>query len=259
MATITGTSLTAAQHPQQLAAVEVGQAEVEHDEVGSVVDGRLQPGHRGAARRSTACPRSPQRPDQRRADRRVVLDEQDLGHDTEPAPGPAAGPGCRLCAFSAALTVRRGMLGACPDRPAPARTGLLAGLWLAAAAGAMLLGLSAVGRSAAASRRRDTADGAEEVDAWLAVAAPPPAARPAGATGAQTAVVPAGPAGTVLARCSGSTPSVVSVNPAQGFEASGDDDGGTGVKLESDEVKVRVALRCESGRPSGTASVEQDD
>nr|BFE73853.1 hypothetical protein GCM10020092_071540 [Actinoplanes digitatis] len=35
------------QHPQQLAAVEVGQAEVEHDQIGALGQGGLQPGHRG--------------------------------------------------------------------------------------------------------------------------------------------------------------------------------------------------------------------
>ncbi|TCK20126.1 hypothetical protein [Pseudonocardia endophytica] len=146
------------------------------------------------------------------------------------------------------------------SRP-PARTGVLIALWLAAAAGAMLLGLSAVGSIGSGLTGGGSTQplSAEDVDARLAVAAPPPPARPAGSTGAQTAVVPAGPAGTVLARCSGGAPSVVSVNPAQGFEASGDDDGGARVKLESEEVEVRVTLRCEGGRPTGTAAVEQDD
>ncbi len=49
------------------------------------------------------------------------------------------------------------------------------------------------------------------------------------------------------------------MNPAQGFEASGDDDGGAAVKLESEDAGVRVTLRCENGRPTGTASVAQDD
>jgi hypothetical protein len=146
------------------------------------------------------------------------------------------------------------------SRP-PARIGVLIALWLAAAVGAMLLGLSAVGSIGSGLTGGGSVQplSAEDVDARLAVAAPPAPARPAGTGGAQTGVVPAGPAGTVLARCSGSTPSVVSVNPAQGFEASGDDDGGAGVKLESEDVKVRVALRCENGRPAGTVSVEQDD
>lgn len=143
----------------------------------------------------------------------------------------------------------------------PARSGVLIALWIAAAAGAMLLGLSAVGSIGSGLTGGGSTQplSAEDVDARLAVPAPPSPARPVGTAGAQTAVVPAGPAGTVLARCAGSTPSVVSVNPAQGFEASGDDDGGSAVKLESGNVEVRVALRCEGGRPTGTASVEQDD
>lgn len=144
----------------------------------------------------------------------------------------------------------------------PARTGVLIALWLAAAAGAMLLGLSAVGSIGSGLTGGGSTQplSAADVDARLAAAAPPgPPARPTGTAGAHAAVVPAGPAGTVLARCSGATPSVVSVNPAQGFEASGDDDSGATVKLEGDDVEVRVTLRCENGRPTGTPTVDRDD
>lgn len=143
----------------------------------------------------------------------------------------------------------------------PARAGVLVALWVAAAAGAMLLGLSAVGSIGSGLTGGGSTQplSAQDVDARLAVAAPPAPVRPAGTGGAQTAVVPAGPAGTVLARCSGSTPSVVSVNPAQGFEASGDDDGGAVATLESEDAEVRVALRCAAGRPAGTVSVVGDD
>lgn len=146
------------------------------------------------------------------------------------------------------------------SRP-PARTGVLIALWLAAAAGAMLLGLSAVGSIGSGLTGGGSTQplSSEDVETRLAAAAPPAAPRPTATAGAQTAVVPAGPAGTVLARCTGSTPSVVSVNPAQGFEASGDDDGGAQVKLESEDVEVRVTLRCENGRPAGTAAAEGDD
>lgn len=144
----------------------------------------------------------------------------------------------------------------------PARTGVLIALWLAAAAGAMLLGLSAVGSigSGLTGGGSSGALSAEDVDARLAAAPAPAPPRPSAAPGAQTVVVPAGPAGTVLARCSGSRPSVVSVNPAQGYEASGDDDAGpASVKLESEESEVLVTLRCEGGRPTGTATAAQDD
>ncbi len=143
----------------------------------------------------------------------------------------------------------------------PARTGVLIAFWLAAAAGALLLGLSAVGSIGSGLTGGGSTPplSAQEIDARLALPAPPSPARPAGGADAQPAVVPAGPAGTVLVRCAGSGPQVVSVNPAQGFESSGDDDGGAQVKLESDDVKVRVALRCDAGRPAGTVAVEQDD
>ncbi|BCB88405.1 hypothetical protein Psuf_057180 [Phytohabitans suffuscus] len=83
----------AAQHPQQLQAVEVGQAEVEHHEVGPLLERGLQPVHRGV-RGGHRVPAFAQRPDQRGADGEVVLDEQQAGHTTQPIPprharGPA--------------------------------------------------------------------------------------------------------------------------------------------------------------------------
>ncbi|MDN5917160.1 MAG: hypothetical protein L0I76_19005 [Pseudonocardia sp.] len=141
-----------------------------------------------------------------------------------------------------------------------ARTGVLLALWVAAAAGALLLGLSAVGAigSGLTGGASSPPLSAGEIDARLALPAPappPPAGSPQRGT---PTVLPAGPAGTVLARCVDGAPSVVSVNPAQGYEA-GEDDGGRTVKLESDEVEVKVALRCDGTRPAGAVTVEQDD
>ncbi|MBW0104002.1 hypothetical protein I4I78_16380 [Pseudonocardia sp. KRD-291] len=53
-------------------------------------------------------------------------------------------------------------------------------------------------------------------------------------------------------------PSVVSVNPAQGYE-TGDDSGGRTVSLESDEADVTMVLRCDGARPAGTVTVDRDD
>lgn len=150
------------------------------------------------------------------------------------------------------------------------RTGLLAGLWIAAAAGALLLGLTAVGQIGSGLAGGDPVPplAAEEVEASLArhTAQPPtpqvptpqpPAPQPAppGAPAPQETppgVVPAGPAGTVLARCEGATPRVVSVNPAQGFEREDGDDLAPGqVELDGDDLDVRVTLSCANGVPSG--------
>ncbi|MBC3195047.1 hypothetical protein H7X46_28740 [Pseudonocardia sp. C8] len=149
------------------------------------------------------------------------------------------------------------------------RTGLVAGLWVAAAAGALLLGLTAVGQIGSGLSGGDPVRplAAEEVEAALArhaaaqhrqpapqpPATQPPAARPA--PQAQARVVPAGPAGTVLVRCEGGTPRVVSVNPAQGFEREDDEDVAAGqVAFDGDDLDVRVALSCTNGVPAGRVS-----
>jgi hypothetical protein len=67
------------QHPQHRGAVDVGQPEVEDDDVRTTADGVLeagQPGRRG--RDGVAALGQPAH--ERGADRRVVLDDQDLGH-----------------------------------------------------------------------------------------------------------------------------------------------------------------------------------
>lgn len=143
----------------------------------------------------------------------------------------------------------------------PARTGIQIVLWLAAAAGALLLGLSAVGviGSGLTGGGSTPPLTAQEVDARLALPPPPSPVRSAPAAEAPSVVVPAGPAGTVLARCAGGRPSVVSVNPAQGFEASDDSSSGSRVKLEGDDVDVTVTLRCDGAQPVGTVAVDQED
>jgi hypothetical protein len=160
-----------------------------------------------------------------------------------------------------------------------ARPGLQVGLWIAAAAGALVLGMTAVGTigSGLGGGSETQPLAAEEIEARLArqaasepeagaaqpapqqPAAPQPAPQqPAGTS--PPAVVPAGPAGTILARCAGATPEVVSVNPAQGFERDDDDDAGPGrVGLDGDDVDVVVALSCANGVPSGQVTVLAED
>lgn len=158
------------------------------------------------------------------------------------------------------------------------RTGLLAGLWIAAAAGALLLGLTAVGQIGSGLAGGDPVPplAAEEVEASLARHAasasaqpttpqpPTPQPAPPAAPAPQETppgVVPAGPAGTILARCEGDTPRVVSVNPAQGFEREDGEDLAPGqVELDGDDLDVRVTLSCANGVPSGqVANVGGDD
>lgn len=162
-----------------------------------------------------------------------------------------------------------------PEQPTPARrrtarTGIQVGLWVAAAAGALLLGMTAVGSIGTGLGGGGLARplAAEDIEARLAAqggpaapaapaapapAAPAPAPRPAPPT-----VVPAGPAGTVLVRCDGATPRVVSVNPAQGFEVEDDPAAGQ-VELDGDDVTVAVTLSCADGVASGRVAVLADD
>ena len=78
----------AAEHPQYGCAVDVGEPEVEHDDVRAVPDGVLQPGQPGRGG-GDGVPALGQPAHERGADRRVVLDDQDLGHPADDrAPGP---------------------------------------------------------------------------------------------------------------------------------------------------------------------------
>lgn len=64
-----------AQHPQHLRAVHVRQPEIEYDQVGALGDGGIEPGHpgRGGGNGMTTVP---QRPHQRTAYLRIVLDDE---------------------------------------------------------------------------------------------------------------------------------------------------------------------------------------
>jgi|SRR5689334_20962313 len=138
------------------------------------------------------------------------------------------------------------------------RTRLVAGVaaWAAALGAALVVGLTAVGAIGAGLL------GAEqqpltpaEVDARLASAEP---VAPAPQTSAPEVAAPeviapeviATAAGTVLARCTGGVPEVVSATPAQGFRVqTEDDDGGPRVRFRDGGTRVEVNLRCADGRP----------
>ena len=138
------------------------------------------------------------------------------------------------------------------------RTRLVAGVaaWAAALGAALAVGLTAVGAIGAGLL------GAEqqpltpaEVDARLASAEP---VAPAPQTSAPEVAAPeviapeviATAAGTVLARCTGGVPEVVSATPAQGFRVqTEDDDGGPRVRFRDGGTRVEVNLRCADGRP----------
>ena len=138
------------------------------------------------------------------------------------------------------------------------RTRLAAGVaaWLVAVGAALAVGLSAVGAIGTgllgpAPQPLTPA----EVDARLASAEP---VAPAPQTSAPEVAAPeviapeviATAGGTVLARCTGGVPEVVSATPAQGFRVqTEDDDGGPRVRFRDGGTRVEVNLRCADGRP----------
>jgi hypothetical protein len=102
-----------------------------------------------------------------------------------------------------------------------------------------------------------------EVDARLASAepagpaAPPPTAAPVPPAPATAPEVIATAGGTVLARCTGGNPDVVSATPAQGFRVqTEDDDGGPRVRFRAGKTRIEVRLTCVDGRPVAGVSTD---
>ena len=136
--------------------------------------------------------------------------------------------------------------------------------WAAAVGAALVVGLTAVGAIGAGL----LGPGQQpltpaEVDARLASADPatpaPETAAPAASVGPSAAPeVIATAGGTVLARCTGDRPEVVSATPAQGFRVqTEEEDGGPRVRFRAGDVRIEVNLSCTDGRP--VAAIESDD
>jgi hypothetical protein len=153
---------------------------------------------------------------------------------------------------------------------ASARTRLVAGVaaWAAALGAALVVGLTAVGAIGAGllgpgqqpltpaevEARLASAEPAAPVDTPAAV---PPTDPVPGESGTAPHVI-ATDGGTVLARCAGGAPEVVSATPAQGFRVqTEDDDGRPRVRFRSGGTRFEVNLRCADGRP--VADVQTDD
>ena len=145
-----------------------------------------------------------------------------------------------------------------------ARTGVGAGVaaWAGAVGAALVVGLTAVGAIGAGL----LGPGQQpltpaEVDARLASAepaapAPVPPVTAGPQVGSPDVIATAG--GTVLARCTGDRPEVVSATPAQGFRVqTEDDDGGPRVRFRAGQTRIEVNLTCADGRP--VAAVATDD
>jgi hypothetical protein len=100
------------QHPQQLTAVQIGQAQVEHDQIGALGQRGLQAVHR-RVRGGDGVPALPQRAQQRRPDRRIVLDEQQVGHPRTVSAGTDRNGGLNrlLARPGGSLSVLAGIVG----------------------------------------------------------------------------------------------------------------------------------------------------
>src|SRR5690349_6826785 len=149
-------------------------------------------------------------------------------------------------------------------RPVFLRTVTLCALWVAGAAGATAVGLTAIGAigTGIAAPGPAPLDRAQ-VDSRLASAPPPPPpASPAPSTAldpAQAQVLAMNPGGTVVATCTGGVPRVLTISPAQGFQASvKQDDEGPRVKFSSDGLDVVGVLGCTGTRPTMAVEVKND-
>lgn len=140
-------------------------------------------------------------------------------------------------------------------------------MWVVVAAGALVVGLTAVGAvgsgiTGEGLRPLTSAEIDTRLAAQPATSAPqPPVSSAPPAIESQAVVVSGAPGGTVVVRCEGSTPRIVSASPAQGFELkdSGSDDGRPRVRFEGDDIEVDVRLTCTNGTPVGDVRVEHDD
>ena len=150
--------------------------------------------------------------------------------------------------------------------PRVLRVAALSALWVAAVVGATVGGLSAVGVIGSGIVAPGPAPlNAAQVESRLA-AAPSDAASAPGRTSITGAVDPvqaevlqAGSGGTIVADCSTGVPRILTVSPAQGFQASEkQDEEGTKVKFTSDQVEIKARLGCAASRPVVTVETTSD-
>ncbi|MFI7543227.1 hypothetical protein [Actinoplanes sp. NPDC049599] len=147
------------------------------------------------------------------------------------------------------------------------RTLLMTGGWLGAAVFAVLVGLGAItvigdGLTAPETRPLSAAEVADELARQLAVS--PSASvgtgdRPPSAPASAAAVTRTFPtrAGTVVARCAGTRPEVVSMSPRQGFELHEQDRGPQDDDAEGEfrgrhdgDDRIKFEIVCRGGVPA---------
>jgi hypothetical protein len=145
------------------------------------------------------------------------------------------------------------------------RSVTLFALWVVAATGATLVGLTAVGAigTGIVNPGPPPLTPTEIGNRLAAPAQTPTTDAQAPAT---TAVQPSpgevlvlGAGGTVVATCAGATVRLLAVSPAQGFQETDhlDDDGDHKVEFRSARLEVKAKLHCFDGRP--VADVKTDE
>ena len=155
--------------------------------------------------------------------------------------------------------------------PRPTRLAAGVVLWAAAVGAALAVGLTAVGAiGTGLLGPGEQVLTPAQVDVLLASTEPASPAPPAPATADPVPVDP-GPAdaaaapevvatagGTVLVRCTGGLPEVVSATPAQGFRVQTEqEDGRPRVRFRDGGTRIEISVGCVDGRP--VADVESED
>ncbi|MEJ7726133.1 MAG: hypothetical protein WKH47_03850 [Actinomycetes bacterium] len=88
---------------------------------------------------------------------------------------------------------------------------------------------------------------------------PPPDPPPAEPPPASETKIISTAGGSIVTRCQGASPQIVSATPAQRFEVKNDPDDGEGrarVEFESEQLRVRVEITCSNGQPDWTVETD---
>ena len=211
-----------------------------------------------------------QRPQQGRPDRRIVLDEQQVGHARTVAARTGASGGLNppLACPGGSLSVRPGIVDGMERRAL-----LVAAGWLGAAVLAVLVGLGALdvigdGLTSQSTPVLSTAEVDRQLRQQSPAAAASPTASPAPSVSSALGTEPVAKAtrgGTVVVRCAGSRAEIVSMAPAQGFAVHEKDRGlqdeaeGEFRGSADEHDRVKVSVTCTAGVAQVSTRSERDD
>jgi hypothetical protein len=200
-------------------------------------------------------------------DRRVVLDQQQVGHGCTVTRVPA-----RAARLYRPLSSRRACLSLRPGIVEDmARRLIVTAGWLAAAFLAVLVGLLAIsvigdGLTSQSARPLSEAEVTRELTGVTASPAPASAAiGPSPTPSAAAARTFPTRAGTVVGRCAGNRAEIVTVSPAQGYSVHERD---TGLRddnaeaefrgISDDHDRLKVNIVCPGGKPDLVVERDED-